>query len=88
MCTKHPQGNPQNGRWLAVAGAVSRAHLKSWKLISILKSEENWLWLSRQVAAVLAEPHFSPKVQIAANLLVALRRAGFASDQTNGLDGD
>jgi hypothetical protein len=50
------------------------------------KSEENWLWLSRQVAAILAEPHFTPKVQIAANLLVALRRAGFASDKRNGLD--
>ena len=52
------------------------------------KSEENWLWLSRQVATILAEPDFTPKVHIAANLLAALRRGGFASEKRNGLDPD
>jgi hypothetical protein len=49
------------------------------------KSEENWLWLSRQVTTVLAEPDFAPKAHIAANLLAALRRGGFASLHGGGL---
>ena len=32
---KVPVRQLQDGRWLAVAGAVSRAHLKSWKRISM-----------------------------------------------------
>lgn len=49
------------------------------------KSEENWLWLSRQVTTVLAEPDFTPKAHIAADLLAALRRGGFASLHGGGL---
>ena len=43
------------------------------------KSEENWLWLSRQVTTILENPNLMPKVHIAANLLTALRREGFGS---------
>jgi hypothetical protein len=43
------------------------------------KSEENWLWLSRQVTTILENPNLMPKVHIAANLLTALRQGGFAS---------
>jgi hypothetical protein len=49
------------------------------------KSEENWLWLSRQVTTVLDEPDFAPKAHIAANLLAALMRGGFASLHGGGL---
>ncbi len=52
------------------------------------KTEENWLWLSRQVATILAEPEFNPKIHVAANLLAELRRGGFASEKRNGLDSD
>lgn len=52
------------------------------------KSEENWLWLSRQVAAILENQDFTPKVNIAANLHWALMRGGFASDKKNSLARD
>jgi hypothetical protein len=49
------------------------------------KSEENWLWLSRQVTTILENPNLMPKVHIAANLLTALKVGGFASLHGGGL---
>ena len=49
------------------------------------KSEENWLWLSRQVTTILENPKLMPKVHIAANLLTALKVGGFASLHGGGL---
>lgn len=51
-----------------------------------IKTEENWLWLSRQVATILAESFYPPKVHAVANLLEALRRGGFAMRKGYGLD--
>jgi hypothetical protein len=50
------------------------------------KSQETWLWLSRQVAIILAAPDPLPKVHVGANLLTALRSGGFASKKSGGLD--
>lgn len=47
------------------------------------KTEEAWLWLSRQIATILAAPGFIPRVHVAANLRTALR---FAFRTKNGLD--
>jgi hypothetical protein len=49
------------------------------------RSEENWLWLSRQVTLILESPNILPNVHIAANLLTALKRGGFMSPHS-GLD--
>jgi len=49
------------------------------------KSEECWLWLSQQVTTILENPNPMPKVHIAANLLTALERGGFASLRGGGL---
>jgi hypothetical protein len=76
------QGSRQAvGRW-QMAGRCGCSEPRTPQLLEAdldAKSEENWLWLSRQVATILAEPDFTPKVHIAANLLMALRCGGFAS---------
>jgi hypothetical protein len=50
------------------------------------KSEENCLWLSRQVVTILAQPDFTPKANITANLLAALKRCDFVGKKRNCLD--
>ncbi len=76
------QGSRQAvGRW-QMAGRCGCSEPRTPQLLEAdldAKSEENWLWLSRQVATILAEPGFTPKIHIAANLLMALRCEGFAS---------
>jgi hypothetical protein len=47
------------------------------------KSEENWLWLSRQVTTILENPNLT--LHIAANLFTALKGGGFASHHGGGL---
>ncbi len=69
------------GRW-QMAGRCGCSEPRTPELLEAdldAKSEENWLWLSRQVTTILENPNLMPKVHIAANLLTALRREGFGS---------
>ncbi len=69
------------GRW-QMAGRCGCGDPRTPQVIEAdfdAKSEENWLWLSRQVATILENPTLMPKAHIAANLLTALRRGGFAA---------
>jgi hypothetical protein len=75
------QGSRQAGRW-QMAGRCGCNEPRMPQLLETdldAKSEENWLWLSRQVTTILENPGLMPDVHLAANLLTALRRGGFAS---------
>lgn len=82
------QGSQQaGGRW-QMAGCCGCSEPRTPPLLEAdldAKSEENWLWLSQQVATILTQPHFTPKAHVAANLLAALRHGGFTSLRGGGL---
>jgi hypothetical protein len=75
------------GRW-QMAGRCGCSEPRTPQLLEAdldTKSEENWLWLVRQVTMILEYPSLTPDVHIGANLLAALKNGGFAS-RHGGLD--